>query len=180
MSLSDTCIRAFRPKDKLYRVADRDGLALEVTPAGSKLWRYRFRWGGKATMMSLGPYPAIGLADARQKAQEARGQVSTGTDPRSSRRSARHAQAAADAVLFEAVANAWRIEKQEGLASTTVDKITAILDGDLIPSLGKADIRTLGTPEAAAAIEKIAAAKELGEMMSSFNPGDYLNASASA
>ncbi|QIL20208.1 integrase arm-type DNA-binding domain-containing protein [Thermomonas sp. HDW16] len=157
MSLSDTRIRAFKPKDKLYRVADRDGLALEVSPAGSKLWRYRFRWAGKATMMSLGPYPAIGLAEARQKAQEARGKVSTGTDPRSSRRSAREAQATADAALFEAVASAWRIEKQEGLAQKTVDKITAILDGDLIPSLGKVDIRTLGTPEAAAAIEKIAA-----------------------
>nr|WP_256646657.1 Arm DNA-binding domain-containing protein [Thermomonas paludicola] len=64
MSLSDLRIRSLKPRPKLYRVADRDGLALEVSPSGTKHWRYRFRWAGRATMISLGPYPAIGLAHA--------------------------------------------------------------------------------------------------------------------
>ncbi|MGX5672430.1 tyrosine-type recombinase/integrase [Thermomonas fusca] len=156
MSLSDLRIRSLKPRPKLYRVADRDGLALEITPSGTKHWRYRFRWAGRATMISLGPYPAIGLAQARQKALEARGQLSTGIDPRGSRRRAAELQAAAEAMQFETVANAWRVEKHEGLAPKTVAKIDALLDGDLIPLLGNTEIGTLGTPQAAAAIEKIA------------------------
>lgn len=156
MSLSDLRIRSLKPRPKLYRVADRDGLALEVTPSGTKHWRYRFRWAGRATMISLGPYPAIGLAQARQKALEARAQLSTGIDPRGSRRRAAELQAASEAMQFEAVANAWRAEKHDGLAPKTIAKIDALLDGDLIPLLGATEIGTLGTPEAAAAIEKIA------------------------
>lgn len=107
-------------------------------------------------MISLGPYPAIGLAQARQRTQEARGQLSTGIDPRGSRRRAAELRAATEAMQFETVANAWRAEKHDGLAPKTVAKIDALLDGDLIPLLGATEIGTLGTPQAAAAIEKIA------------------------
>lgn len=157
MPLSDLRIRSLKPRPRLYRVADRDGLALEVSPSGTKHWRYRFRWAGRATMISLGPYPATGLAQARQKALEARAQLSTGIDPRGSRRRAAELQAASEAMQFEAVANAWRAEKHDGLAPKTIAKIDALLDGDLIPLLGATEIGSLGTPQAAAAIEKIAA-----------------------
>ena len=65
--LTDTKVRNLKPQDKLYRVADSHGLAIEVNPNGSKLWRHRFRYNNKATMMSLGSYPMVSLLEARQK-----------------------------------------------------------------------------------------------------------------
>jgi len=64
--LTDTKVRNFKPSDKLYRKADSHGLVLEVNPNGSKLWRHRYRFNGKAKMMSLGSYPEVSLLDARQ------------------------------------------------------------------------------------------------------------------
>jgi hypothetical protein len=57
--LTDTKLRSLKPRAKLYRVADANGLCIEVTPAGSMLWRYRFRHIGKASMVGLGEYPAV-------------------------------------------------------------------------------------------------------------------------
>ena len=59
MPLSDTTIRTAKPKDKLYRLTDANGLCLEVTPTGSKLWRYRYRFNGSAknTTASGNPIP---------------------------------------------------------------------------------------------------------------------------
>ena len=64
--LTDTKIRNLKRKKKLYRVADSQGLTLEINPNGSKLWRHRYRFNNRATMMSLGPYPLVSLLEARQ------------------------------------------------------------------------------------------------------------------
>ena len=63
--LTDQKIKSCKAKDKIYRIADTNGLALEITPKGVKHWRYRYRFNGKATMASLGAYPLISLAEAR-------------------------------------------------------------------------------------------------------------------
>ncbi|WP_428087827.1 tyrosine-type recombinase/integrase [Candidatus Thioglobus sp.] len=63
--LTDTKIRTSKPKNKLYRLSDSNGLAIEITPTGIKYWRYRYRFNGKASMISLGRFPNIGLKTAR-------------------------------------------------------------------------------------------------------------------
>ncbi len=60
MALTELAIKHLKPKEKLYRVTDSHGLCLEVTPAGNKLWRYRFYHLGKAQMTALGKYPTVG------------------------------------------------------------------------------------------------------------------------
>jgi len=67
MALSDTKVRSLKPRDKLYKVSDDRGLYLEVTPNGSRLWRYRYFLHGKDKRIALGAYPVVGLADARRK-----------------------------------------------------------------------------------------------------------------
>jgi uncharacterized protein RhaS with RHS repeats len=54
MPLTFLAIKALKPRQSIYRVADNGGLCLQVTPAGGKLWRYRYRFNGKAQMLSLG------------------------------------------------------------------------------------------------------------------------------
>lgn len=66
MSLNDTAIKALRPKKSRYDVTDRDGLLIEVHPTGKKVWRYRYRLNGKREKLTLGPYPAVGLKQARE------------------------------------------------------------------------------------------------------------------
>lgn len=70
--LTDTKLRALKPKDAVYRVADANGLCIEVRPTGARLWRYRYRFAGKASMAGLGEYPAMSLAEARAARDKAR------------------------------------------------------------------------------------------------------------
>lgn len=82
MPLSDTAIRALKPRDKSYKVADEKGLYLLVTPAGGRLWKFKFRLpGGVEKKLSLGSYPEITLKEARDRRDEARRGLAQGLDP---------------------------------------------------------------------------------------------------
>jgi len=79
--LTDTKIKTAKPKDKLYRMADTNGLAIEITPTGIKHWRYRYRFNNKASMMSLGKYPKVSLKSARYLRDEQRDLLDQGLNP---------------------------------------------------------------------------------------------------
>ena len=81
MSLTIVAINHAKPKDKTYRLYDEKGLYLEVTKAGGKLWRLKYRFGGKEKRLAIGPYPEISLKDARAARDAARAQLAAGTDP---------------------------------------------------------------------------------------------------
>ncbi|MEA2936905.1 MAG: hypothetical protein QOC56_409, partial [Alphaproteobacteria bacterium] len=81
MALSQLAINKVKPKDKPYMLSDGFGLHHQIDKSGSKLWRLRFRFGGKANMMSLGPYPAVSLKDAREKRDEIKKQLAAGINP---------------------------------------------------------------------------------------------------
>lgn len=80
--LNNTQIKNFKPKDKLYREADSHGLVMEIKPNGIKAWRYRCRINGKATMLALGNYPEVSLAEARRARDDLKVQIKNGIDPR--------------------------------------------------------------------------------------------------
>jgi hypothetical protein len=73
-------------------------------PSGSKLWLYRFELGGKEKTLSIGPYPDVTLAQARD---DARRLVREGRDPSLEKRLRRTSRVEASAITFEAVARAW-------------------------------------------------------------------------
>lgn len=81
MALSQLAISKAKPKDKPYLLADGGGLHLRIDTSGSKLWRVRFRFGGKPNMMSLGPFPIVSLKDAREKRDHIKKQIAAGIDP---------------------------------------------------------------------------------------------------
>ena len=70
MALTDSAIRALKPKSARYVVTDERGLILEVHPTGNMAWRFRYRLKGKAETASIGRYPALSLKSARQKRDE--------------------------------------------------------------------------------------------------------------
>jgi integrase len=81
MALTDTALKALKPKDKPYTVADERGLYVEVLPTGGIAWRYRYRLNGKLEKLSLGKYPALTLKNARKKRDEAAEAAAMGQSP---------------------------------------------------------------------------------------------------
>jgi hypothetical protein len=70
--LTDTEIRKAKAAEKAYSMGDGGGLYLWVKPTGGKLWRWSYRFNGKEKLMSLGKYPDVSLAQARERRSEAR------------------------------------------------------------------------------------------------------------
>jgi Arm DNA-binding domain len=70
--LSDIKIRNAKPAEKPVRLFDERGLYLEVSPAGGKWWRLKYRFAGKEKRLSLGVYPDVSLKDARDSREECR------------------------------------------------------------------------------------------------------------
>ena len=112
MPLSDlACRQAKCPPEKLRaRFADRDGLYLEVVPAGGKYWRLKFRFAGKEKRLALGVYPAVTLDAARRKCQAARAQLAGGQDPAELKQSVKIAARSPSTATFETVARAWHAQ----------------------------------------------------------------------
>ncbi len=92
--LNDTQIKALKPSDKVYRKTDQQGLCLEIRPNGKKYWYYRFNFDNRATMMLIGEYPSVSLAQAREKHANARALLKLGKNPithaRDAQRQAHH------------------------------------------------------------------------------------------
>lgn len=80
MTLSATGLKALKPKNKKYRVTDKLGLMLEISPAGQKRWLYRYTHFGKRKEVTIGQFPAVSLAKARAKRAELWETVQTGND----------------------------------------------------------------------------------------------------
>ena len=72
MSLTDAKVRSLRPREKSFRAADARGLYVEISPGGSKLWRFKYRIAAKETRIALGAYPEVSLQEARRRCTEAR------------------------------------------------------------------------------------------------------------
>jgi integrase len=155
MSLSDTAIRATKPRDRQYKLADSDGLSLLVTPQGGKWWRFRYRYAGAEKMLSFGTYPEVGLREARDRRDSARKLVAAGIDPSSHRKQEKRENRATLGNTFAALANEWHGLKHATWAPATRDKIRFYLDSDLIPALGQRPVAEITRPELVDALRSI-------------------------
>lgn len=143
MALTDTAIRGTRPGLKPFKLYDRDGLFLLINPRGSKLWRWRYRVGGREKLLALGEYPIVSLGQARERHLAARRVLAAGTDPMAERKA--QAVAKREEVKtkqremensFEAVARTWwgwwSIGKSPRHAATVMKR----LEADVFPAIG--------------------------------------------
>ncbi|QGZ60350.1 Arm DNA-binding domain-containing protein [Paraburkholderia acidisoli] len=94
MSLTEAFIRSTGPIEKPRKLFDSGGLYLLVTPRGSRLWRLKYRFGGKEKSLSLGIYPEVTLGAARRLRDEARALLVAGVNPGEVRSSHRGSAAA--------------------------------------------------------------------------------------
>lgn len=156
MPLSDTTIRTAKPKDKLYRLTDANGLCLEVTPTGSKLWRYRYRFNGSAKMLALGAYPSVTLLKARQLRDGARQLLIEGTDPGEQKKTAKQAQKV-EGLTFETLAREWFAYNAPRWAESTTYKAKLYLENDLIPGIGSRPVKAITRPDLVELVRKVEA-----------------------
>ncbi|HMM58316.1 MAG TPA: integrase arm-type DNA-binding domain-containing protein [Rudaea sp.] len=158
--LTDAKLRALKPRENVYRIADALGLAIEVRPSGARLWRFRYRFDGVANMLGLGEYPGVSLTEARERRDASRRLLGDGIDPSAQRKVDEAAEKAkadhAKRGTFEAVAADWLEFKAKGWAAETRRKAELVLNRYLIPALGRRDIATLASKDAAKPLAKLA------------------------
>lgn len=123
MPLTDAKVRALKPKDKPYKVADYDGLYVNVTKTGSKLWRFKFRIDGKEGLLSFGKYPDLSLSEARHLRDEARRKVVKGINPATAKQAAKREKRTKTEQTFAKFAELFLAKKlKEGKSEATIQK----------------------------------------------------------
>ena len=134
MPLTNTAIRAAKPQAKAVKLFDGGGLYLEVSPAGGKWWRWKYRFAGKENRLSFGVYPDVPLKAAREKRDSARRQLAAGIDPSQARRAEKAAQS--NAGDFEAIAREWHAKSSHTWVSNHRETILKRLEANVFPWLG--------------------------------------------
>ena len=129
--LTDTKLRNLKPRDKLYKVNDRDGLYVAVTPAGSISFRYNYSINGRQETLTFGRYGVGGitLAEAREQLGDAKKMVASGKSP--AKEKARDKARVKDAETFGAWAEKWLRGYQ--MADSTRDMRRSVYGRELKP-----------------------------------------------
>lgn len=141
--LTDTAIRRAKPADRPYKMTDGGGLFLLVTPAGGRLWRYRYRWAGKERLLAIGPYPDVSLADARRARDRAKELLRDGTDPSTAKRLKRFEVVKQADETFERIAREWHAMNVPKWDDVHAGDVLRSLERDVFPYIGSVPIRQL-------------------------------------
>jgi len=152
--LTDTKIKALKPKAERYRVSDFGGLLLEVMPSGSKIWRYRYQLHGvRQPALTIGSYPEISLAEARTRRDAWGAMVARGESPK-------HAVQVAKAAMGNTVATfgaQWLEEQVAGKSKSYVTTLRRLMTKDVFPALGHIPLTQVKPADIMALCDKIKA-----------------------
>lgn len=140
MPLSDATCRNTKPGEKQKKLSDGGGLYLLILPTGGKSWRLGYRFDGKQKAISFGQYPAVSLAEAREKRDEAKKLLAAGKDP-----AAREAPKPSD--TFEAIARRWHDNEKDGWVKAHADRVLSRIERDVFPAIGAKPITSIEAPE---------------------------------
>ena len=136
MKLTDSIIKNAKPAEKRYNLPDGNSLVLYVMPNGSKIWYYRFRYGGKADMLSLGKYPAVSLKEARLERARMAELIEQGKNPSIERKESKIKKAMELGATFEAVARDWFTVWSMKADKNHAPKQWQKIENHLLPALG--------------------------------------------
>lgn len=157
MGLTDTFVKQVKQvKSSGDKYSDGQGMYLLVNAAG-KYWRMDYRFLGKRKTLALGVYPAVSLAKARARRQEARELLADNIDPGAAKRDEKNARLVAALHTFEAVAHTWLDKTKADRAATTQEKVRNWLAKDIFPAIGALPISTIKPRDVLVAVQKIEA-----------------------
>ena len=161
MPLSDIKVKSLKAgikpdgttTSKPYRVTDEKGLYIEITPKGGKRWRFKYRFGGKEKLLSLGVYPDVSLKAARARRDDLRVQVADGIDPAELRKAEKITTGGLNS--FEAMAREWHIKFSANWGEEYSTRTLLHLEKNIFPWLGSKNINDVTPPELLATIRRI-------------------------
>lgn len=152
MKLTDAKLRTLTTPGKHF---DGEGLYLELTKAGGRYWRLKYRHGGKEKRLALGVYPEVGLKDARGKAAAAREVLQAGDDPGQVKKAEKAKQAHEAANTLQAVALEWLEHQATRWTEETRGRILQSLKADIFPTLGAAPLASITPMQVMRAVQRI-------------------------
>lgn len=157
MALTDTAIRRTRPTDKPQKLRDGGGLYLLLRPDGARWWRmdYRRPVTGKRNTLSLGTYPMVTLAEAREKHREAKRLLAAGVDPGVQRKAERMVSADRAANSFAVVGEELLLLRASKIAPGTAVRERRLFGKDLVPYIGSRPVGDVTAPELLEALRRI-------------------------
>ncbi|EKM5761196.1 integrase domain-containing protein [Cronobacter dublinensis] len=157
--LTNTEVSRAKATDKDLTLHDGDGLFLLVKTSGKKLWRFRYQRPAtkRRTMMGLGTFPALSLAEARSLRAEYLSLLVRGIDPQTQAEQAVEQQQVAIDSIFSNVAANWFAIKCNSITSDYAKDIWRSLDKDIFPSIGKIPVQELKARTLVEALEPIKA-----------------------
>ena len=155
MPLTNIAIKSAKPKDKQYKLSDKNGLYLLVHPNGGKYWQLKYRFVGKEKTYSLGVYDEVSLQEARDKALDARKSIKNGIDPSAEKSLVKKLLKQDYANNFEAIALQWHEQRKHMWTEKHAAKILRVLKTKLFPAIGNIPINQVKPPELLAALKKI-------------------------
>lgn len=170
--LTELAVKSLKHKSKLYRVADGHGLCVEVTPAGGKHWRWRYRYNGKAQMMTLGSYPKVSLRDARKLRGEQQELLDIGKHPARERKAEKLRQEFEEGHTFQKVALKWLTTREGKLNPKYHIQCQNRLENHVFPHIGNIPIQQITVPDVVLIMEKVSrdghveTAKRMKQMIS--------------
>lgn len=157
MALTALAIKNLKPKEALYLVADGDGLHLAVSPAGGKLWRYRYRYNGKQQVASLGKWPTVTLEQARKLRDEAKSKLAEGKHLTREKKAEKLRRATEGENTFERIARKWLEQKSKDLNTKYATQCLTRLEQHVFPHIGELPITEITIPDVVRVIERIGA-----------------------
>jgi len=152
--LTDIKIKNAKPRDMKYKLYDERGLSLLITPAGGKLWRFKFDFNGKEQTLTLRSYPDVSLAEAREKRDAARKLVAHGVDPREIRKAQKAAKDKSEN-SFEVVAREWHEKYTPTWSASHADTIIKRLIRDVFPWMGARPISEIKASDVLAVMRRV-------------------------
>ena len=155
MPLTDAKIRNAKPRKKIFKLYDTGGLHLEVSPAGGRWWRLKYRFGGKSKRISLGVYPDVSLKDARERRDAERRILASGVDPSAARKQEKLTQAERDAHTFQKVAEEWLTKFSPAWVPAHAARKRRLFERDIFPAIANRPIAEITAPELVSVLRRI-------------------------
>ncbi|OHV63840.1 integrase [Mesorhizobium sp. LCM 4577] len=153
--LTDTQCKGAKKADKAYKLTDGGGLHLFVSTAGGKLWRFRYEFGGKEKLLSLGSYPDVSLVAARKARDEAKETLKAGKDPSITKKLRKLAHVTSTANTFEAIGREWYELQKPQWAERHASDVLVSLERDVFPTFGNVPIKDITAAEVLALLRPI-------------------------
>lgn len=156
--LTNTEVKQAKPKEKEYNLSDGDGLALRVSPNGSKLWVFNYSrpYTKKRANLGFGRYPDVSLAQARQERSVARELLAKGIDPKTHKDEIRAQKKNTLGNTLEVVARQWFELKKKEITADYAEDIINSLQNHVFPKLGKMPLADISAPLVIEALNPLA------------------------